>query len=252
MEDGDFVRINFEMRIGADKELVATSKEDLAKENNIYDPDQKYGEGVLIVGSSELFKEINESLKGAKVGEEHEVEIKAQDAYGVRDSKNLKVHTLGEFKRNNIDPVPGQEVRINNKRGRVLSVSPGRVVVDYNHPWAGKDVAYKYNIVEVIQEKVDKLKGIVEMKFSNSNEKFEFNEKDGSLEIIVPEDLKFSIEWFDAKYKVVEEVRKNIKETVLLITERYEPVKEEANKEEKKEPAADKKEEESDNKVSAE
>ena len=155
------------------------------------------------------------------------MEIKAENAYGMRDSKNLKVHTMSEFKRNNIDPVPGAEVRINNKRGRILSVSPGRVVVDYNHPWAGKDVFYKYSLVEQLDGKKDKLKGIIDLNFSRGSDNFVIEERGNDLEIVVPEDMKFNIEWFDAKYRVVEATRKYLKDLVLYITEKYEPVKEE-------------------------
>ncbi len=235
MENGDFVKIKFEMRVGSDKQLVATSDEALAKENNIYDPDQKYGEGVLVVGSEDLFGEINESLVASKIGEEHEVEIKAESAYGSRDSKNLKVHTMSEFKRNKIDPVPGEEVRINNKRGRILSVSPGRVVVDYNHPWAGKDVFYKYSLVEKLDGKKEKLKGIIDLNFSKGSDKFQIEEKGEDLEILVPEDMKFSIDWFDAKYRVVQATRKYLKGITLFITEKYEQVKEETQEEAKPE-----------------
>jgi peptidylprolyl isomerase len=235
MENGDFVKIKFEMRVGSDKQLVATSDEALAKENNIYDPDQKYGEGVLVVGSEDLFKEINDSLLSSKIGEEHEVEIKAENAYGMRDSKNLKVHTMSEFKRNNIDPVPGAEVRINNKRGRILSVSPGRVVVDYNHPWAGKDVFYKYSLVEKLDGKKEILKGIIDLNFSRGSDKFVIEERENDLEITVPEDMKFNIEWFDAKYRVVEATRKYLKDLVIYITEKYEPVKEEVKEDDKQE-----------------
>lgn len=235
MEDGDFVKINFEMRVGTDKQLVATSDEQLAKDNNIHDPNQKYGEGVMIVGSQEIFKEINESLKASKEGGEHEVEIKAENAYGVRDPKNLKVHTVAEFKRNNIDPIPGQDIRINNKRGRVLSVSPGRVVVDYNHPWSGKDVFYKYTIKEKIEGKEEKLNGLIEMNFPSAAGKFTVSSEGDELKIMVPEEFKFSLEWFDAKYRIVDAMRKNIKDTVLSIVERYEPVPNEPLKEEESE-----------------
>jgi peptidylprolyl isomerase len=227
MENGDFIKITFEMRVGSDKQLVATSEESLAKESNIYDPDQKYGEGVLVVGSEDIFKEINESLLSSKVGDEHEIEIKAEQAYGLRDSKNLKVHTMTEFKRSKIDPIPGQEVRINNRRGKVLSVSPGRVVVDYNHPWASKDVFYKYTIKEKIESKEDKLKGIIDLNFSRGSDKFVVLLRGEALEIEVPEEMKFNIEWFDAKFRVVEATRKYLKETELYITEKYEPKKEE-------------------------
>ena len=237
MENGDFVKIKFEMRIGSDKQLVATSDETLAKENDIYDPEQKYGEGVLVVGSEDIFKEINDSLLGSKIGEEHEVEIKADSAYGQRDSRNLKVHTMSEFKRNKIDPIPGEEVRINDKRGRILSVSPGRVVVDYNHPWAGKDVFYKYSLIEKLEGKKEKLKGIIDLNFSKGSGNFNIEERGDDLEIVVPEELKFNIEWFDAKFRVVQGTRKYIKDLVLYISEKYEPAKEEAKDEKGEEKA---------------
>ncbi len=227
MENGDFVKITFEMRIGTDKQLVATNNEQLAKENNIYDPDQKYNEGVLIVGSEDIFKEINESLLKANPGDENEVEIKAENAYGTRDPKNIKVHTYAEFQRNKIDPVPGQEVRINNRRGKVLSVSPGRVVVDYNHPWAGKDVYYKYKILAKLDNVTDKVKALVDQNFTPGSDKFSVKENEKEIELDVPEEFRFNIEWFDAKYRVVESTRKYIKEYTLSIVEKYEPKAEE-------------------------
>ncbi len=227
MENGDFVKITFEMRIGADKQLVATNNEALAKENNIYDPEQKYNEGVLIVGSEDIFKEINESLLKANPGDENEVEIKAENAYGIRDPKNIRVHTYAEFQRNKIDPVPGQEVRINNRRGRVLSVSPGRVVVDYNHPWSGKDVYYKYKIVEKIDSVQDKIKALIDQNFTPGSEKFDVSESGKEINVNVPEEFRFNIEWFDAKYRVVESTRKYLKEYTLALVEKYEPKAEE-------------------------
>ncbi len=227
MENGDFVKITFEMRIGTDKQLVATNNEELAKANDIYDPDQKYNEGVLIVGSEDIFKEINESLLKANPGDENEVEIKAENAYGVRDPKNIKVHTYAEFQRNKIDPVPGQEVRINNRRGKVLSVSPGRVVVDYNHPWSGKDVFYKYKILSKIDSVPEKIKALIDQNFTPGSDKFDVKETGNEITVEVPEEFRFNVEWFDAKYRVVENTRKYLKEYTISMVEKYEPKSEE-------------------------
>ena len=37
MNDGDFIELSFEMRAGQEKKLISTSKEDLAKQENIFD-----------------------------------------------------------------------------------------------------------------------------------------------------------------------------------------------------------------------
>lgn len=237
MEKGDFVKITYEMRLGEDKKLVSTNDEKLAKDNDIYDPDQKYGPGTLIVGDESIFKEINESLQSISVGETKEVEIKAENAYGLRDPKNIQVHTMAEFKRNKIDPYPGQEVKLGNRRGRVISVSPGRVVVDYNHQFAGKDVFYKYTVIEKLEKLEDKVKSLIDMNFSKGSENFKVIDEGNVVSIYVPEDLRYNIEWFDAKYRIVENFRKYMVNKILDIIEEYEPKKEnnkdETSKEEK-------------------
>ena len=53
------------------------------------------------------------------------------------------------YSRKEINPVVGQEISLNNRRGKVLSVTPGRVLVDYNHPLAGKTIYYKYKVNQV-------------------------------------------------------------------------------------------------------
>ncbi|WP_156769163.1 FKBP-type peptidyl-prolyl cis-trans isomerase [Thermoplasma volcanium] len=242
LNTGDFIKIEYEMRVGDDKKLVATSKEELAKENNIYDEKQKYGDIVVIVGQEGLFKEINESFKNAQVGQELEVEIPPEDAFGQRLPSNIKVHTMREFQRLNIDPRVGMEVEINRKIGRIISVTPGRVLVDYNHKWAGKKVYYKYKINGTITDTAEKVKAII----ANNYDPEGFNVSvDDSIRIEIPENAKFSVAWLDAKYTIVNTARKYIPGLDILITEKYEKGKgEEQNKTETtaEQPAAEQRE----------
>ena len=223
MEDGDFIKIDFEMRLGNEKKLVATNEEKLAKDNGIYDPDTKYKETTLIIGSEGIFKEINESLKSSEVGKEVEVEIPMANAYGARDPNNIKVHTMREFQKNKIDPVPGQEVRINNRRGKVISVSPGRVLVDYNHQWAGKDVFYKYTVKGKLETEDEKISAIIDMSYSKGVENFTISAADSTANITVPEEAKFDIEWLDAKFRIVDLIRKHLPSFKVVISEEYLP-----------------------------
>ncbi len=223
MEDGDFVKINFEMRLGNEKKLVATNNEKLAEENGIYDPETKYKETILIVGSENIFKEINESLRKSEIGKDEEVQIPMADAYGVRDPNNIKIHTMREFQKNKIDPVPGQEIRINNKRGKVISVSPGRVLVDYNHPWAGKDVFYKYTVNEKIESEQGKIDAIIDMNYSKGSGNFAISAADEVTTITLSEEAKFDIEWLDAKFRIIDAIRKNLPKFKISIVEEYLP-----------------------------
>ena len=228
MNNGDFIKITYEMRIGNDKKLVATNIEAVAKENEIFDEEMDYSEMPVIVGTKDLFDEINQSLLGKNVGEGEEVEIKSEKAYGEKDAKNIKVHPYSEFQKNKIDPIPGNEVRIGNRKGKILSVSPGRVVVDFNHPWAGKDVFYKYTISSKIEGNADRMKAIIQQHTGKLWTTFDVEESGNEISVSVPEDLRFNLEWFNAKFNVVNSARENIKDRTIIMLEKFEPKKEDS------------------------
>ncbi|QRF75317.1 Putative FKBP-type peptidyl-prolyl cis-trans isomerase [Thermoplasmatales archaeon] len=243
MNNGDFLKIDYEVRAGEEKKLVDTSIETLAKENDIYHEHRKYGDEVIIVGSDKQFPEINESLEKSEEGKEFEVVIPAEKAYGLRDNKNIKVHTVREFQRQELNPVVGQEITLNNRRGKILSVTPGRVLVDYNHPLAGKTIYYKYKVREVIKDSAEKLLSIIHMYYQTEKEDFTCSAEDGNAIINVPEDAKFDPVWLNAKYLVVNDIRKYLPEDDVSIRELYKKSpKEEEHKEETKETAEEIKE----------
>ena len=221
MNDGDFIRINFEMYVGEDRKLVSTNSEQLAKDNGIYDENTRYKETVLIVGSDVLFKEVNESLKRAEVGKEYEVSISAENAYGLRDPKNIKVHTVREFQRQKIDPVPGQEVSIGGRRGKVISVTPGRVLVDYNHQWAGKPVLYKYTVLGVVEKPEEKLRALIDYNYNVDSSEFAVEYSNNVFTVTVPEKVKFDVAWLEAKFRLISDVRKYLPDNDVKVVELY-------------------------------
>lgn len=239
MKDGDFIKLNFEMYVGEDKKLVSTNSEQLAKENDIYDENTHYREAVLIVGSENLFNEINDSFKSAEKGKEYEVSITPENAYGVRDSKNIKVHTVREFQRHEIDPVPGKEITLGNRRGRIISVTPGRVLVDYNHQWASKPVYYKYTVLGVVDSDAEKVKALIDYNYSVDSEKFEVSVKGKNVEITAPEESKFDPVWLESKYRLVNDVRKYLPHFDVKIVEVYKGEEEKPKEEEPQETPAE-------------
>ena len=174
------------------------------------------------------------------------MEIKADDAYGLRDPNNIRVHTVRELQKLEIDPVVGKEVTINKKRGRIISVTPGRVLVDYNHQYAGKPVFYKYTVKGVVEDPVEKARSIIEMNYTQDADKFDLSIENGTLTVKIPEETKFDPFWIEAKFNIVSEVRKYLPDLDINIVESYAKPekKEEAPAEETPKPEEEKKEEE--------
>ncbi|MEM0139051.1 MAG: peptidylprolyl isomerase [Ferroplasma sp.] len=233
MNDGDFIELSFEMRAGQDKKLISTSSEDVAKKENIFDEKKKYKNAVIIIGTEGLFNAINDSFKKAEIGKEYEVEIPAADAYGARDNKNIKVIPMREFEKNKINPEVGKEVNINNKVGKILSVTPGRVLIDYNHELAGKTLYYKYTVIKVITDIKEKVNAIIDMDY-NDSENFDVKIENNVISIQIPEEAKFDINWIDSKYKIVNDLRKYIPDNDIALIELYRKNEKEENKVEDK------------------
>jgi peptidylprolyl isomerase len=242
MNDGDFIELSFEMRAGQDKKLISTSKEDLAKKEDIFDDKKKYKNAVIVIGTEGLFKEINDSFKEAEIGKEYEVTVPAKDAYGMRDNKNIKVVPMREFQRNKINPEIGKEVNINNKSGKIISVTPGRVLIDYNHELAGKDLYYKYQVVKIIDDIKDKVNAIIDMDYTDSEE-FTVDIENDLISIQIPENAKFDVNWIDSKFKIANDIRKYIPDKDVEIKELYK--REEKKEVTSEEPKAEQAKEES-------
>ncbi|MFH8132494.1 MAG: peptidylprolyl isomerase [Candidatus Aenigmatarchaeota archaeon] len=161
MESGDFVYIDYVGRVKETGEIFDLTKEDVARKEGIYDPKFKYKPIPVIVGSDFLIKGLNKVLKEMKVGEKRKVEISASDAFGERKEELVKIVPESIFKEQNVQPIPGYFVNIGGIRGRIVSVSGGRVKVDFNHPLAGKTLEYEIEIVREVKDKEGKVKSIV-------------------------------------------------------------------------------------------
>ena len=195
MEEGSFIRINYVGRIVESGEIFDLTKEDVAKKENIFNPEVNYGPVPIIIGAEMAVKGLENELKKMIIGDKKKILIKPEDAFGERKAEFIKLVPVSEFKKQDIDPYPGMPVNINRLRGRVISVSGGRVRVDFNHPLAGKSLEYDVEIKEQIIDQTEQTKAILE---------FFLKKKDNDV----------SIENETAKIKVKEEISGMIKKTI--------------------------------------
>lgn len=161
MKNGDFVLIDYVGRIKNTNEIFDLTKEDIAKKEGIYDPKFSYKPIPVIIGSGFVFKRIEDNLKEMKVGESRKIILKYNEAFGERREELIKLLPLSIFKESNI--APGKFVDVGGLRGKVLSISGGRVRVDFNHPLAGKDLEYLIEVKRFIETIEEKVKAIVKI-----------------------------------------------------------------------------------------
>lgn len=155
------------------------------------------GKIIVPLGKNFIPKFIEEKiLKEGKT----EGEYLIKNAYGERREELIKVVNIREFYKRNIYPRKGMIVNIDGIYGKIIAISGGRVIVDFNHPYAGKEILAKFKVYRKVEDLSDKIKGILrylfdkDIKFSiKQNEKIIEIEYDKKFERVVTSILKDSI-----------------------------------------------------------
>jgi FKBP-type peptidyl-prolyl cis-trans isomerase SlyD len=105
-------------------------------------------------GTGEIFPKLEEQLTGLSVGQEKYIALPPQDAFGKMDSQLILAVPLDLF-RSLTGVKAGQGYQGVDQKGKqclfhIRKVGEDRVIIDYNHPLAGKTL-YFYVIVRDIK-----------------------------------------------------------------------------------------------------
>lgn len=121
--------------------------------------------GFVYGSDTELVGGLDKAVAGKTVGDEVDVQLSPDDAYGPYDPSLTFTDDL-----ENVPPQfrkVGAEVQMQNEAGEVKTfhvskISDGKLTVDGNHPLAGKQLTVHVKIVEVRDAKPgeDKVSGI--------------------------------------------------------------------------------------------
>lgn len=137
-----------------------------------------------IVGFSFIYPFIERRMLGLKIGE-YEIKVPPEEAFGRKDPSLIQIIPMRFFKMNGIKPKPGMFIEVDGSLGRIISISGGRVIVDFNHPLAGREIVLKIKINRIEKNPEEKIKFLSRVVFGKEI-KFEF--KDGKVKIndVVP------------------------------------------------------------------
>jgi FKBP-type peptidyl-prolyl cis-trans isomerase SlyD len=161
LADGDFVELAYTARTVDEGSLVDTTDEAVAEEEGVAEEDQEFKPRTIVVGEGHIFEAVEEDLHGSAVGDEGTVTVPATEAFGEYDTE--EVRTVSADKIDEDDRYPGAHVQVDGEEGHIETIIGGRARVDFNHPLAGEDVEYEYEVVDVIEDRVERAQGLFEM-----------------------------------------------------------------------------------------
>ena len=234
MEEGTIVHVDYNLYNADSGDLIETTREDIAKENDMHQEGRNYSPLVCVVGSGQLIAGFEESLLSAKANKDISVEIAPADAYGEKDSDKVETISIDKLIRYVRDPKSlyiGGPVTIEGKTGTLSYMAAGRARIDYNHPMAGRTLKYDYKIIKVIKDKGEKVAALLES--NTGHEGFEVSFDGNDISIITPEAMLFDTNAAMQKFRIVTVLRDSVDAGKVSFVEVHEPrVAEEEEEEE--------------------
>jgi FKBP-type peptidyl-prolyl cis-trans isomerase SlyD len=141
------VSVHYELKVDKDGQLVTADKSN---------PSQPL---VYIQGSGMLLPEFESNLAGKTAGDKVDFKISPEKGYGVRNEEEIVRIPIDSFKDKdgNIDTnivragnvLPMMDDQGNQFQGIVCDVNDEAVVMDFNHPMAGKELNFSVTVVDV-------------------------------------------------------------------------------------------------------
>ena len=90
MEQGSIIHIDYDLFNANTEKLIETTREDVAKEHEVFDENRTYIPMITIVGSGRLIKGFETHLEDAEAETDYNFDIEAVDAYGERDQSLIE------------------------------------------------------------------------------------------------------------------------------------------------------------------
>ena len=193
LQKKDFLELEFTGRIKDGEIFDSNIKKDLEQ----LDPKANPQPLIFCLGEGMFLKGIDDFLIGKEIGK-YTLELSPDKAFGPRVSKFIQTIPINVFKNQNVKPFPGAVFNFDGKIAKILAVSGGRVIADFNNPLAGKDVVYELNVLRKIEDLNEKIKAFINFLFRKD---LEFSVQDKKIIIKTEKGTSQFIQMFGEKFK---------------------------------------------------
>lgn len=151
VKTGDTIAVDY---VGTtdDGKVFDTSLEQVAKDNGLFSPQRAYAPLEFTVGAGKMIKGFDDAVIGMKEGDTKKVTIAPADAYGEVKADMLKPISGSMFTDAGITAEVGQSYNLGGYPATVKEISGDMVIMDFNHPLAGKTLTFEITVKEIKAE----------------------------------------------------------------------------------------------------
>ena len=160
LQNGDFVELAYTARTVEGGDLVDTTDQEVADEEGVGE-DQEFAPRTLVLGEGHLFEQVEQDIIGNEPGHSGSVVVPAAEAFGEYDESEVRTITKDKIPEDN--RYPGAHVDVDGEHGHVETIVGGRARVDFNHPLAGEDIEYEYEILREVEDREEQAQGVLSM-----------------------------------------------------------------------------------------
>ena len=124
------------------------------KDGSVFDSSYQRGNPIsFTIGSGTMIEGFEANVKGMALGEKKKFTIPSDQAYGPHDEQAMQAIPKSSFPAD-FDFTPGQSVTGSSPNGNtvnavIVSEEEDSIILDFNHPMAGKDLTFEVEVVSV-------------------------------------------------------------------------------------------------------
>lgn len=204
LQKKDFIEIEFTGRIKDGGIFDSNVKENLEKLNSTENAKPL----IFCLGEEMFLKGVDEFLIGKEIGS-YTIELVPEKAFGPRVSDFVQMIPSKIFREQNLNPIPGAVFNFDGRLAKVLSASGGRIMVDFNHPLAGKNLIYEIKVIRKVEDLNEKIKSFFDVLFKRD---FKFSVEDKKVIVEVEKGISQFMEMFKEKFKEIFDLDLELKE----------------------------------------
>ena len=209
IKNHDFIELNYTGKL-TDGTVFDTTIEKTAKEHHFFSENGKYGPVIICVGEKQILPGLDNAILNLEIGNKTEIKLSPENAFGKKDIKNLKIVPMEVFKKHKLNPYPGLQIDVDGMMGTVNRVSGGRIIVNFNHPLAGREIVYEVEIIRKITDAKEKIKAYLKATLRIPEEKIKVESHEKYFEAELPVNFPAQISEILSQ-KLTEIIEKEVK-----------------------------------------
>lgn len=139
VEKGNKVKIEYEGKL---------------EDGTVFDSSKNHGKPLEFeAGSGQLIKGFNDAVIGMKVGEEKDITLKPEEAYGEPKQEMVQKIPKEQLPKDQ-EPKVGMMLMVGLPNGqqmpaKIIEIGDADITLDVNHPLAGKTLNFNIKVVEI-------------------------------------------------------------------------------------------------------